>query len=95
MMLYLVGIVHRDGGTEGDKEISSRLWMCSAKLVIIFVFRYEIFARGNKEVLTFYDHSFLPFLFFKIVVVNLLTLEHDSAIHDVVSVVHGIFLLEF
>ena len=30
-------ILGRDGGTDGDKEISSRLWMFSAKLVIISV----------------------------------------------------------
>jgi hypothetical protein len=47
MMLCLVGIIRRDGGAEGDKEISSRLWMFSAKLVIISVL-YEIFPRGNK-----------------------------------------------
>jgi hypothetical protein len=40
-------------------------------------------------------HLSLPFLFFKVVVVNLLTLEHDSATHDVVGVVHGILLLDF
>jgi hypothetical protein len=33
----LVGIIRRDGGTEGDKEISRRLWMFSAKLEIITV----------------------------------------------------------
>ena len=38
---------------------------------------------------------FLPFLFFKVVVFNLFTLEHDSAIHDVVGIIHGIFLLDF
>ena len=37
MMLYFVGIIRRDGGMEGDKEISSRLWMFLAKLVIISV----------------------------------------------------------
>ena len=37
MMLYLVGIIRSDGGTEGDKDISSRLWMFSAKLVIMSV----------------------------------------------------------
>ena len=35
MMLYLVGIIRRDGGTEGDKEILSRLCTFSAKLVSI------------------------------------------------------------
>ena len=40
-------------------------------------------------------HLFLPFLFFKVVVINLLTLEHNSATHDVVGVVHGIFLFDF
>ena len=34
MMLYLVGIIHRDGGTEGDKDILS---MFMAKLVIMSV----------------------------------------------------------
>ena len=44
----------------------------------------------------FYDHHlFLPFLFFKIVVFDLLILEHDSATHDVVGVIHGIFPLDF
>jgi hypothetical protein len=33
--------------------------MFSANLVIISVFRNEIFARVNKEVLTFYDRSFV------------------------------------
>jgi hypothetical protein len=32
MMLYLVGIFLRDAGTEGEREISSRLWMISASL---------------------------------------------------------------
>jgi hypothetical protein len=41
-----VGISQRDARTEDDKEISSRLWMFSAKLVII---RYEIFSRENRE----------------------------------------------
>ena len=40
-------------------------------------------------------HLFLPLLFFKVVVFDLLTLEHDSATHDVVGVVHGVFLLDF
>ena len=40
-------------------------------------------------------HLFLPFLLFKVVILNFLTLEHDSATHDVVVVVHGIFLLDF
>jgi hypothetical protein len=38
---------------------------------------------------------FLPFLFFKVIVFDLLTLKHDSATHNVVGVVHGIFLLDF
>jgi hypothetical protein len=38
---------------------------------------------------------FLPFLFFKVVAFDPLTLEHNSATHDVVGVVHGIFLLDF
>ena len=33
-------------------------------------------------------YLFLPFLLFKVVVLNFLTLEHDSATHDVVVVVH-------
>ena len=40
-------------------------------------------------------HLFLPFLLFKVIVLNFLTLEHDSAIHDIVIAVHGIFLLDF
>lgn len=32
MMLYFVGIFRRDAGTEGEREISSRLWMTSASL---------------------------------------------------------------
>ena len=36
-----------------------------------------------------------PFLFFKVVVFDLFTLKHDSAAHNVVGVVHGIFLLDF
>lgn len=55
-MLYLVGIIRRDGGTEGDKEISSRLWMFSAKLVIISVL--DMTYPQEVRVLTFYDHSF-------------------------------------
>ena len=38
---------------------------------------------------------FLPFLFFKVLVFNFLTLEHDSASHNIVSIIHGIFLLHF
>ena len=41
-------------------------------------------------------HLLLPFLSFKVVVFDLLTLDHNSAAHDVVGVVHGaIFLLDF
>jgi hypothetical protein len=40
-------------------------------------------------------HLFLPFLFLKVVIFDLLTLKHDSATHNVVGVVHGIFLLDF
>ena len=40
-------------------------------------------------------HLFLPFLLLKVVVFDFLTLEHNSATHDVVGVVHGIFLLDF
>ena len=44
----------------------------------------------------FYDqHLFLPFLLLKVVVFDFLTFEHDSATHDVVGVIHGIFLLDF
>ena len=47
MMLYLVGIICRDGRTESDKEISSRLWMLLAKLVIIFLlFKVIIVVHG-------------------------------------------------
>ena len=38
-------------------------------------------------------HLLLPLLFFKVVV--FLTLKHDSATHNVIGVVHGIFLLDF
>ncbi len=31
-MLYLVGIFLREAGTDGDSEMSRRLWMISAKL---------------------------------------------------------------
>jgi hypothetical protein len=40
-------------------------------------------------------YLFLPFLFFKVFVFNRLTLEYDSAAHEVVGIVHGIFLLDF
>ena len=40
-------------------------------------------------------HLFLPFLSFEVVIFDLLALEYDSATHDVISVVHGIFLLNF
>jgi len=73
MMLYLVGMIRRDGETEGDEENSSRLWMFSAKRFMI-------------------AHLFL---FFKVVVFNLFTLEHDSTAHNVGGVIHGIFLLDY
>jgi hypothetical protein len=41
------------------------------------------------------SHLFLPFLFIKVVVFDLLTLENDSATHNIVGVVHGNFLLDF
>ena len=41
------------------------------------------------------SYLLLPFLFFKIIVFNLLTLEYDSAAHKIVGVVHGIFLFDF
>ena len=93
-MLYLLGIIRRDGGTEGDKEISSRLWMLSAKLVIISVLDMT-YPQEERYLRFMITHLFLPFLLFKVVVLNFLTLEHDSATHDVVVVVHGIFLLDF
>ena len=40
-------------------------------------------------------HLFLPFLLFRVVFFDLLTLEHDSATHDIVGVIHGIFLPDF
>ena len=40
-------------------------------------------------------HLLLPFLFLEVVIFDLLTLEDDSATHNVVGVVHGIFLLDF
>ena len=40
-------------------------------------------------------HLFLPFLFFKVVAFDFLTLEHHSATHNVVGVIHGIFVLDF
>ena len=58
MMLYFVGIIRRDGGTEGDREISSKLWMFSAKLVIISVLNKNT-SKKIKKTPTFYDHSFV------------------------------------
>jgi hypothetical protein len=58
MMLYFVGMIRRDGGTEGDREISSRLWMFSAKLVIISVLDKNT-RIITKKIPTFYDHSFV------------------------------------
>jgi hypothetical protein len=40
-------------------------------------------------------HLFLPFLFFKVIIFDLFTLEHDSTTHSVVGVIHGTFLLDF
>ena len=93
-MLYLVEIICRDGGTEGDKEISSRLWMLSAKLVIISVSDMT-YPQEERYLCFMITHLFLPFLLFKVVVLNFLTLEHDSATHDIIVAVHGIFLLDF
>lgn len=50
--IYLAGIIREDGGTEGDKGISSRLWMFLAKLVIESVSDMR-YTRVKKEVLTF------------------------------------------
>lgn len=61
MILYLVGIIRRDGGTEGDKEISSRLWMFSAKLEIKAVLDKK-YSKDVQKRLTFYDHSFVSFI---------------------------------
>jgi hypothetical protein len=41
------------------------------------------------------SYLFLPFLFLKVFVLNLLALQYDSAAHNVVGVIHGIFLLDF
>lgn len=57
-MLYLVGIIRRDGGTEGDNEISSKLWMFSANLVIISALDKK-YSQAVIKILTFYDRSFV------------------------------------
>ena len=57
MMLYFVGIFRRDAGTEGDKEISSKLWMFSARLASIFVLGIPL--KITERVLTFYDQLFV------------------------------------
>ena len=57
MILYLVGMIRRDGGTDGGKDISSRLWMFSAKLEIISVLDRKF--PKKQRILTFYDRSFV------------------------------------
>ena len=58
MMLYFVGMFRRDAGMEGDKEISSKSWMFSARLASIFVLDMK-YLKDNGKVLTFYDHLFV------------------------------------
>ena len=60
-------------------------------------FECQNLARNITEI---YRHFmitdlFLPFLFFKVFVFHLFTFEDDSTAHDIVGVVHGIFLLDF
>lgn len=61
MMLYLVGMIRRDGGTEGDEEILSRLWMFSAKLVIVSDLDKKYLQE--ERILTFYEDRFVSSIF--------------------------------
>jgi hypothetical protein len=60
-MLYLVGIIHRDGGIEVDKNIE-QIMDVFGQTGNYICFKYEIFARDNKEALTFYVHPFVSFI---------------------------------
>jgi len=74
---------------------SGSLWMLSAKLKL-FPFKIRNIPKCKKEYERFMiTQLFLPFFFFKVIVFDFLSLEHDSAAHDIVGVVHGILLLDF
>lgn len=86
-MLYFVEMIRRDGETEGDKDISSRL--CFRPNWKYNSFKYS---KNEKKILMFYDHSLVSS---KVVNFNLLTLERESATHNVVGVMHRILLFDF